>query len=123
MWLCSGSSDRMSEFESANRHRVAFTATSGGLFVGERAKAISSYPHIPEANQRIMTYRYLFGAPVWRFYAKADVEPGSTPLSRHSPCYATFCAQRTAFCAFQTFASDMARSLSGRKPPVATRSR
>lgn len=50
---CWGFSDRMGEFEAANRHRVAFTAISGGLFVGERAGAISKYPHIPEANERI----------------------------------------------------------------------
>jgi len=50
---CWGFSGRMREFEAANRHRVAFTAISGGLFVGERAGAIANYPHIAEANQRI----------------------------------------------------------------------
>ncbi|UMT87854.1 DsbA family protein [Paracidovorax citrulli] len=50
---CWGFSERMGEFEAANRHRVAFTAISGGLFVGERAAAIADYPHIPEANERI----------------------------------------------------------------------
>jgi putative protein-disulfide isomerase len=50
---CWGFSERMGEFEAANRHRVAFTAISGGLFVGERAAAIASYPHIPAANDRI----------------------------------------------------------------------
>ena len=43
----------MLEFEAANRHRIAFTAISGGLFTGERAGPISAYPHIPEANARI----------------------------------------------------------------------
>lgn len=50
---CWGFAERMREFEEANRDRVAFTAISGGLFIGERAKAISAYPHIPEANKRI----------------------------------------------------------------------
>ena len=50
---CWGFSERMMEFEAANRHRVAFTAISGGLFTGERAGPLSAYPHIPEANARI----------------------------------------------------------------------
>lgn len=50
---CWGFSERMGEFEAANRHRVGFTAISGGLFVGERAKPITDYAHIPEANARI----------------------------------------------------------------------
>lgn len=50
---CWGFSERMGEFEAANRHRVAFTAISGGLFVGERAKPMGNYAHIPEANERI----------------------------------------------------------------------
>ena len=50
---CGGFADRMMEFEAANRHRVVFTAISGGLFVGERAGAIANYPHIPEANRQI----------------------------------------------------------------------
>jgi putative protein-disulfide isomerase len=50
---CWGFSERMGEFEAANRHRVAFSIISGGLFVGERAKSIASYPHIPQANERI----------------------------------------------------------------------
>lgn len=50
---CWGFSERMCEFEAANRHRVAFTAISGGLFVGERAGPISNYPYIAAANERI----------------------------------------------------------------------
>ncbi|MGN7874256.1 DsbA family protein [Roseateles sp. 22389] len=50
---CWGFSERMRAFEAANRHRVAFTVLSGGLFVGARATAIANYPHIPEANDRI----------------------------------------------------------------------
>ena len=50
---CWGFSERMMEFEAANRHRVAFTAIIGGLFTGERAGPLSAYPHIPEANARI----------------------------------------------------------------------
>lgn len=50
---CWGFSDRMGEFEAANRHRIPFTAISGGLFVGDRAKPIADYPYIPEANERI----------------------------------------------------------------------
>lgn len=50
---CWGFSERLGEFEAANRHRVPFTAISGGLFVGERAKPIAAYPHIPEANAHI----------------------------------------------------------------------
>jgi putative protein-disulfide isomerase len=50
---CWGFSARIVEFEAANRHRVPFTAISGGLFTGKRARPISTYPHIPEANTRI----------------------------------------------------------------------
>ena len=50
---CWGFSERLGEFEAANRHRVAFTAISGGLFVDERAKPIAAYPHIHEANAHI----------------------------------------------------------------------
>ena len=50
---CWGFAEQLAEFEAANRHRVAFTTISGGLFVGSRAAAISSYPHIAQANQRI----------------------------------------------------------------------
>jgi len=50
---CWGFSARIVEFEAANRHRVPFTAISGGLFTGQRARPISAYPHIPGANARI----------------------------------------------------------------------
>ncbi len=50
---CWGFSQRMREFEATDLHCVAFAAISGGLFIGERAKSIASYPHIPEANERI----------------------------------------------------------------------
>ena len=50
---CWGFSARIVEFEAANRQRVPFTAISGGLFTGKRARPISTYPHIPEANTRI----------------------------------------------------------------------
>lgn len=50
---CWGFSERMSEFEAANRHRVNFTAVSGGLFIDERAQSLSSYPYIAQANERI----------------------------------------------------------------------
>lgn len=50
---CWGFSQQIQAFETANRHRINFTAISGGLFVGDRALPISNYPHIPEANQRI----------------------------------------------------------------------
>lgn len=50
---CWGFAERLAEFEAANRHRVAFTAVSGGLFVGGRVQPIAAYPHIPEANARI----------------------------------------------------------------------
>ncbi|WP_303637069.1 DsbA family protein [Stenotrophomonas tuberculopleuritidis] len=50
---CWGFAQRLEEFEAANRDRIAFTAISGGLFVGDRAASLASYPHIPEANARI----------------------------------------------------------------------
>jgi len=50
---CWGFSKQLQAFEAANRHRIAFTAISGGLFVGDHAQPISNYPHIPEANKRI----------------------------------------------------------------------
>jgi len=61
---CWGFSGRMREFEAANRHRVAFTAISGGLFVGARAASLASYPHIPAANERISQLTgAVFGEP------------------------------------------------------------
>ncbi len=53
---CWGFSARIVEFEAANHHRVQFTAISGGLFTGQRARPISAYPHIPEANARIARF-------------------------------------------------------------------
>jgi len=50
---CFGFGPRLKEFETANRDRVDFRVLSGGLFVGERARPISHYPHIAEANARI----------------------------------------------------------------------
>ncbi|WP_353397518.1 DsbA family protein [Duganella hordei] len=50
---CWGFKDILAKFEQENRHRVRFTAISGGLFVGPRAAAIAAYPHIPAANARI----------------------------------------------------------------------
>ena len=50
---CWGFAERLREFEAAHRDRVAFTAISGGLFVGARAQPIAQYPHIAEANARI----------------------------------------------------------------------
>lgn len=50
---CWGFANRMVEFEAANKHRVPFTAVSGGLFVGDRVAPMSSYAYIPEANKRI----------------------------------------------------------------------
>lgn len=61
---CWGFSQRMKEFEEANRHRVAFTAISGGLFLGERAAAMAHYPHIAQANERISEMTgAIFGEP------------------------------------------------------------
>ncbi|WP_311273647.1 MULTISPECIES: DsbA family protein [unclassified Rhizobium] len=50
---CWGFSQRMSEFEQANRDRVNFTAISGGLFTGSRIVPISHLTHVAEANERI----------------------------------------------------------------------
>jgi len=50
---CFGFGPRLKEFEAASRHRIAFRVISGGLFVGDRARPMSDYPHIPEANARI----------------------------------------------------------------------
>lgn len=50
---CSGFGPRLKEFEAANRDRIAFRVISGGLFVGDRARPMGDYPHIPEANARI----------------------------------------------------------------------
>lgn len=50
---CFGFGPRLKEFKAAHRHRIAFRVISGGLFVGDRARPMSDYPHIPEANARI----------------------------------------------------------------------
>ena len=50
---CWGFSKRMSEFEMANRDRVAFTTISGGLFTGARVGPISHLTHVPQANEKI----------------------------------------------------------------------
>lgn len=36
-----------------NHPELPLTVLSGGLFVGDRSLSMKSYPHIPEANQRI----------------------------------------------------------------------
>ncbi|GID03356.1 DsbA family protein [Pseudomonas sp. 008] len=50
---CWGFSNRVNEFEAANRDRVSFMAVSGGLFTGKRVDPISFLTHVPEANARI----------------------------------------------------------------------
>lgn len=62
---CWGFAPRLAEFAAANRHRIAFSAVSGGLFTGERAAPLAAYPHIPEANARIAR---LTGAPFGAAY-------------------------------------------------------
>ncbi|WP_051974712.1 DsbA family protein [Cupriavidus necator] len=73
---CWGFSQRMGEFEAANRHKVAFSVISGGLFVGERAKSIASYPHIPQANERIAQ---MTGAAFGEAY-QSLLRPGHTVM-------------------------------------------
>lgn len=45
--------DRIGKPEAPNRRRIPLITISGGLFVGERARPIVRYPHIPDANERI----------------------------------------------------------------------
>lgn len=71
---CWGFSARLAEFEAANRHRVRFTAISGGLFTGERAGPLAAYPHIPAANQRIAQMTgATFGAAYQRLLAQGSM--------------------------------------------------
>ncbi len=70
---CWGFAERIAEFEAANRHRVDFTAISGGLFVGSRAAPLSDYPHIPEANERISRLTgAVFGDAYQKLLRKGD---------------------------------------------------
>ncbi|HBJ69164.1 DsbA family protein [Alcaligenes nematophilus] len=73
---CWGFAERMVEFEAANKHRIPFTAVSGGLFVGDRAAPMSRYPYISESNERIAQ---MTGATFGAAY-KALAEEGSTVM-------------------------------------------
>lgn len=69
---CYGFSSRLREFEAANRHRIAFKVISGGLFIAERARPISAYPHIAEANAHIAELTGAqFGEPYQRLLTPA----------------------------------------------------
>lgn len=68
---CWGFAARLAEFELANRHRVPFTAVSGGLFIGPRVGPLGAYPHIPGANARIAA---LTGAHFGAAYQSALAE-------------------------------------------------
>jgi putative protein-disulfide isomerase len=50
---CWGFSPALHEFAAINRDRIRLRVLSGGLFVGEGARRIGSYTHIPEAKRRI----------------------------------------------------------------------
>lgn len=66
----------MVEFEATNKHRIPFTAVSGGLFVGDRAAPMSRYPYISESNERIAQMTGVtFGAAY-----KALAEEGTTVM-------------------------------------------
>lgn len=73
---CWGFAQRMGELEVSNRHRVAFTAISGGLFTGARAAPIGHYPHIPQANERITSLTGARFSPAYQ----ALLRDGSTVL-------------------------------------------
>ncbi|PRD47717.1 DsbA family protein [Sphingobacterium haloxyli] len=49
---CYGFSTGLNEFHKMHPE-LPITVLSGGLFVGDRKRPISDYPHIPGANQRI----------------------------------------------------------------------
>lgn len=49
---CYGFSQSLRSFY-ANHPELSIEILSGGLFIGDRKQPISSYPHIPEANNRI----------------------------------------------------------------------
>jgi putative protein-disulfide isomerase len=51
---CYGFSPALHGFVTANSERLEFQVLSGGLFKGARALPLSAYPHIPEANRRIV---------------------------------------------------------------------
>lgn len=70
---CWGFSQRMTEFEQANRDRVKFTVVSGGLFTGSRIVPISDLTHVAGANKRITS---LTGAVFGPDFGKV-VEEGS----------------------------------------------
>jgi putative protein-disulfide isomerase len=76
---CWGFSERMGEFEAANRHRVAFTAIAGGLFTGEHAGPLSRHPYIAEANRQIAQRTGAqFGAAYQKLVAQGDAVMDST---------------------------------------------
>jgi putative protein-disulfide isomerase len=71
---CWGFSSRLREFEAANRHRIAFKVISGGLFIAERARPISFYPHIAEANAHISEITGAqFGEPYQQLLAEGSI--------------------------------------------------
>lgn len=75
---CWGFSSRLSEFEAANRHRIAFKVISGGLFMGERVRPMSAFPHIAEANKHIAQLTGArFGEPYEQLLAEGSFKMNS----------------------------------------------
>lgn len=50
---CWGLSPALHEFAATNRERIRLRVLSGGLFIGEGARPIGTYTHIPDAMRRI----------------------------------------------------------------------
>lgn len=50
---CFGFSPALDKFAEANRDRIGVRVLSGGLFVGDGARPIGTYSHVPAARRRI----------------------------------------------------------------------
>jgi putative protein-disulfide isomerase len=92
---CYGFSSRLREFEAANRHRIAFKVISGGLFIAERARPISAYPHIAEANAHIAELTGAqFGEPYQRLLTEGRFVMNSEDAARGLAALRTVAPER-----------------------------
>ncbi len=76
---CYGFSPTIARFAEDNAGRIAPQVLSGGLFTGTRARPISDFPHIPDANKRISALTGVtFGEPYERLVAEGGAVMDST---------------------------------------------
>ncbi|MES2742520.1 MAG: DsbA family protein [Pseudomonadota bacterium] len=110
---CWGFAELLAAFEAANGQRVAFTAISGGLFVGERAAPLSAYPYIEPANARITELTGArFGEPYLRQFARGTMVMDSMDAGAGLAALRELAPARAVYWAHQLLAAFYERGLS-----------